>query len=102
MLTFLGLEIDKVLMVVRIPSCKLLKLKSYIKEILIRRKVKHRFVESAVGLLSFCTREIPSDRAFVRRFYDLLSLAKAKKKYYLKKITQEVKSDALVWLNFFE
>ena len=79
-LTFLGLEIDKVLMVVRIPSCKLLKLKSYIEEILIRRKVKHRLVESAVGLISLCTRAIPPDRAFVRRFYDLLSSAKVKKK----------------------
>ena len=79
-LTFLGLEIDIFLMLVRIPSCKLLKLKSYIEESLIRRNVKHRFVDSAVGLLSFCTRAIPSDRAFVRRFYDLLSLAKAKKK----------------------
>ena len=78
-LTILGLEIDKVLMVVRIPSCKLLKLKSYIEEILIKRKVKHRFVDSAVELLSFCTRTIPSDRAFVRRFYDLLSSAKVKK-----------------------
>ena len=37
-LTFLGLEIDTVLMVVRIPSCKLVKLKSYIEEILIKEK----------------------------------------------------------------
>jgi hypothetical protein len=100
-LTFLGLEIDKVLMVVRIPSCKLLKLKSYIEESLIRRNVKHRFVDSAVGLLSFCTRAIPSDRAFVRRFYDLLSSGKVKKPFYLIRITQEVKSDALVLLNVF-
>ena len=84
-LTFLGLEIDKVLMVVMIPSCKLLKLKSYIEEILIRRKVKHRFVESAVGLISFCTRAIPSDRAFVRRFYDLLSSAKVKTNFLFNK-----------------
>ena len=81
--TFLGLEIDKVVMVVRIPSCKLLKLISYIEEISIRRKVKHRFVESAVGLISFCTRAIPSDRAFVRRFYDLLSSAKVKKNVFI-------------------
>ena len=61
-LTFLGLEIDTVLMVVRIPSCKLLKLKSYIEEILIR------FLESAVGLMSFCARAIPSARAFYGGF----------------------------------
>ena len=67
-LTFLGLEIDTVLMVVRIPSCKLLKLKSYIEEILIRRKVKHRFLEFAVGLMSFCARAIPSARAFYGGF----------------------------------
>jgi hypothetical protein len=66
-------------MVVRIPSCKLLKLKSYIEEIVLRRKVKYMFLESAVGDMSFCARAIPSARAFVRRFYDLLSSVKVKK-----------------------
>ena len=87
-LTFLGLEIDTVLMVVRITSCKLLKLKSYIfgyypyiEEILTRRKVNYRFLESAAVLISFCTRAIPSDRALVGRFYDLVSSVKVKKNF---------------------
>jgi hypothetical protein len=79
-LTFLGLEIDTVLMVVRILSCKLLKLKSYIEDILIRRKIKNRLLESAVGLQSLCARAIQSVMAFSRRFYDLLSSVKVKKK----------------------
>ena len=82
-LTFLGLEIDTVLMVVRILSCKLLKLKSYIEEILIRRKIKNRFLDSAVGLKSFCARVIPSAMAFSRRFYDLLSSVKVKKNLFI-------------------
>ena len=58
-LTFLGLEIDTVLMVVRIPSCKLLKLKSYCEEILLRRKVKYMFLESAVGEMPFLCKGNP-------------------------------------------
>jgi hypothetical protein len=74
-------------------------LKSYIEEILIRRKVKYWFLESAVGFISLCTGAIPSDRAFVRRLYGLLSSVKVKKPFYLIRFTQEVNSDALVWLN---
>jgi hypothetical protein len=84
-LTFLGLEIDTVLMVVRIPSCKPLKFKSYIEDILLRRKVKYMFLESAVGEISFCARTIPSARALVPRFYDLCPQLKLKKTWLFNK-----------------
>ena len=36
----------------------------------------------------------------MRRFYDLLSTIKERKPYYTIRISQEVKQDALVWLEF--
>jgi len=101
-LTFLGLEINTVLMVVRIPAIKLEKLKLEILNLLKMKKIKLRNFESLIGQMSFCARAIPSARAFLRRFYDLLSVIKIKKPFYKIRITNEVKSDALVWLEFLQ
>jgi hypothetical protein len=55
-------------------------------------------LESIVGLMALCARAIPSARAFIRRFYDLISQVRVKKSYYYVRINQEIKSDAEVWL----
>ncbi|CAG2216618.1 unnamed protein product [Mytilus edulis] len=49
-LKFLGLVIDTVEMVVRIPQDKLLKLKSLLEPILFNKKITHKDLESVVGL----------------------------------------------------
>lgn len=99
-LEFLGLEIDTVLMMVRIPSLKLHKLKSLIGNMLSMKKITVKQFESIIGLMSFCARAIPSARAFLRRFYDLLASLRVRKPYYLIRVTQEVKQDAQVWMDF--
>ncbi|VDI05624.1 Hypothetical predicted protein [Mytilus galloprovincialis] len=48
-LEFLGLVIDTVEMVVRIPQDKLLKLKSLLEPILLNKKITHKDLESVVG-----------------------------------------------------
>ncbi|CAC5363737.1 unnamed protein product [Mytilus coruscus] len=50
----------------------------------------------------FCSRAIPSSRAFTRRFYDVISNLKHGKSFYCVKINQELRADALVWLEFLE
>jgi hypothetical protein len=52
--------------------------------------------------MAFCARAIPSGRAFLRRFYDVLSCMKVRKSYYYIRISKEVKADALVWQEFLE
>ena len=99
-LTFLGLEIDTVFMLIRIPDNKLNKLKSGIFYLLGRQKIQLRELESVVGLMAFCARAIPSARAFLRRFYDLIASVKIKKPYYYIRVNKEVKADARVWLTF--
>jgi len=50
--------------------------------------------------MAFCARAMPSARAFLRRFYDLIASIKNKKSFYLVRISLENKYDALVWLKF--
>lgn len=101
-IVFLGLEIDTILMLVRIPMDKLDKLKLGVKYIIDHKKMKLKELESIVGLMAFCSRAIPSARAFTRRFYDVISAIRTKKSYYYVRINSEMKSDALVWLEFLQ
>ena len=101
-LTFLGLVIDTVLMMVRIPQEKLEKLQNLLAPLLSAKKIRLKELESVVGLMAFCSRAIPSSRAFIRRFYDLIASVKSKKPYHFVRINKEVKEDVRVWLNFLE
>jgi hypothetical protein len=72
-LKFLGYIIDTELMMVLIPFEKIEKLSRLLQSLLVRKKIKRSELESIVGLMSFCSRAIPSCRAFLRRFYDLIT-----------------------------
>ena len=82
-LTFLGFVIDTVLMMVLVPSEKLVKIRSILESMLHRKKVSIKELESLSGLLSYCSRAIPSSRAFIRRFYDLIASVKVKKNHFI-------------------
>lgn len=99
-LTFLGFEIDTDLMLIRLPAEKLIKLKTHICNLLPKKKCRIKVFESMVGLMSYCSRALPSARAFLRRFYDLLASVPTKRPHYFIRISQEVKADAYVWLEF--
>jgi len=88
-LTFLGFLIDTQLMMVIIPQDKLSKLQSSLRSML-----------SLTGLLSFCSKAIPSSRAFFRRLYDLISVAKDRKPHNFVKINKEEKADVSMLLEF--
>ena len=67
-ITFLGFIIDTVLMMVRIPEEKLQKLRNLLQPLLYKKKVSLKDLESLTGLMAYCSRAIPSSRAFIRRF----------------------------------
>ena len=79
-ITFLGFIIDTVLMMVRIPEEKLQKLRNLLQPLLYKKKVSFKDLESLTGLMAYCSRAIPSSRAFIRRFYDLIAAVNNKKK----------------------
>ena len=69
---FLGLEIDSINMVIRIPQDKLRETKQKLVYIFQCKKVSLRNLQSLVGLLNFCAKAIPSVRTFNRRFFSML------------------------------
>lgn len=99
-LPFLGFIIDTELMMILIPPDKLAKLKSQLIPMLSRKKVTLKELESVTGLMSFCSKAIPSSRAFIRRFYDLMTCAR--QPYHKIRLNQEVKSDINLWLEFLD
>ena len=92
-ITFLGFIIDTVLMMVRIPEEKLQKLRNLLQPLLYKKKVSLKDLESLTGLMAYYSRAIPSSRAFIRRFYDLIAAVNIKKPHYMVRINQEVKAD---------
>lgn len=101
-LTFLGFVIDTELLMVLIPPDKLAKLRSSLEPMMFKNKMQVKDLESVTGLLSFCSRAIPSSRAFLRRFYDLITTVHKKKPYYRVRLTKEVKADVAMWLQFLD
>ena len=93
-LPFLGYIIDTEQMMILIPPEKIEKLSSLLKPLLFKQKVSLRELESVTGLMSFCSKAIPSSRAFIRRFYDLMSALK--KPYFKVRLNGEVKEDILM------
>ena len=69
-LTFLGLEIDTVQMLVKIQASKSLELQVLIQEFLSKNKTTLKHMQSLFGKLIYFTRAILPGRAFVRRLYD--------------------------------
>ena len=101
-LRYLGFEMDTLLMMIRIPQEKIDKLRSMIQPIILKKKVKVKHLESLTDLMAFCSKALPSSRAFIRRFYDILASIKVKKPYYKVQINNEMKCDPQLWLQFLE
>lgn len=101
-LDFLGFTINTLHMMVKIPQDKLARLRISLLDVLTKKKITLNNLESVTGLMLFCSKAIPSARAFIRRFYDLIALVNNKKPHFFVRINKEVKKDVQVWLNFLE
>lgn len=99
-LVFLGLELDSIEMVVRIPKEKLLDLRAKLEEILGKKKVTLKVLQQLTGLLNFCLKAIPSGRAFCRRFYD--AMKSASKPHHFVRVTLGMREDLRLWLLFLD
>ena len=98
LLTFLGLDIDTVNMLVRVPTEKLQKLQNALIALFKKKKTTLKELQEVTGLMSFCSKAIPSARAFIRRFYD--SMTNIKETYHRIRVSNEMKEDIKVWLTF--
>ncbi|XP_053402664.1 uncharacterized protein LOC128557986 [Mercenaria mercenaria] len=99
-LIFLGLELDSICMIVRIPLHKVEELRESIFNVLQKKKVTLKEFQSLVGKLSFFSQAIRSSRAFLRRCYDVMT--GVKKPHYRLRMSVSVKLDLSMWLTFLE
>lgn len=99
-INFLGLEIDTILMEIRLPQDKLTKLLEKLRYLKHRKKVTLEELQSVIGLLNFVCNVVQPGRAFLRRLIDLtIGLKKPKHRRWL---TKEARADINAWLVFAE
>lgn len=98
LLSFLGIEIDSVQMVFRLPEDKLRKLLDLVQGFCGVRKVTLRQMQSLLGSLVFACRIMPMGRVFSRR----LSLATrgVQRPEHRIRLTKPLKADLAVWQTF--
>ncbi|KAM3928086.1 uncharacterized protein RB166_006214 [Leptodactylus fuscus] len=99
-LSFLGIELDSVSMVFRLPGDKLERLSDLLRGFLAVSKVTLKQMQSLLGLLVFTCRVMPMGRVFSRRLS--LSTRGISSPYHRIRLTRSLKSDLSVWLSFLE
>ena len=93
-------QINTVNMTIAIPESKLSDLKTQLNDIVGKKKVTLKQLQSLAGLLTFCCRAIPSARAFNRRFY--AAMAGVKKSFHYIKVSKGMRDVANMWLQFLD
>ncbi len=97
-ITYLGLEIDTIQQLVRVPAVKVLALRQQINRFLGKSKLSLREIQSLVGSLNFVCRAVAPGRAFTRRLIGLtLGL---RKPHHKVRISAGAKMDLVMWLEF--
>ncbi len=94
-LTFLGLEIDSSTMQLRLPTEKLAALQVLIQSWLHRQSRTRRELESLVGSLYFACLVVRSGKTFLRRVFELLSIAR--KRHHYIRLNKAFRSDLRWW-----
>ena len=97
---YLGLEIDSVQQLVKVPVDKLEAIKTKIQVALQANKLTLKEVQSLVGSLSFICRAVNPGRPFLRRLIELQY--GAKQPWHKIRISEGAKSDLRMWLIFLE
>lgn len=97
-LSFLGIEIDSVRLVFRLPEDKLKKLIDVVDGFCAVRKVTLRQMQSLLGLLVFACRIMPMGRVFSRRL-SLATRGIARPEHRIR-LTRPLKLDLGIWRSF--
>jgi hypothetical protein len=97
-MTFLGYELDSIMMEVRLPHEKLDKCSKLIAHHLRHDKITLRELQSIIGLLNFACAVVVPGRAFLRRLINM-TIGVAKPHYRIR-LTKGAKDDLRLWLSF--
>lgn len=97
-ITYLGIEIDTINLVLRLPHQKFCNLMSELREWNGRKKCKKRDLLSLIGSLSFACKVVKSGRIFLRRLIDLSTTVD--RLHHHIDISAEARKDIEWWLEF--
>ena len=97
-LTFLGIELNTVQKVARLPNDKVDRCLSLLSEFLQRKKGHFKRVATLCGTLNFACQVVVPGRAFLRRMFDLCK--GLRKPHHRIKLSRAVKEDLKVWKEF--
>jgi hypothetical protein len=97
-LTFLGIEIDSVLRVARLPADKFAALLSLLAAWRDRRRCSKRDLLSLIGHLSFAAKVVKPGRLFLRRLIDLSTTVPGL--HHRIRLSADSREDILWWLSF--
>ena len=92
-LEFLGIEMDMVKLVLRVPENKIQKALKLLNNLLARRRCKVREIQLVMGFLNFLTRAVCNACCFLTRIYDL---TKGRLQHHHIQITSSAKKDMLM------
>jgi hypothetical protein len=99
-LSFLGIELNTVLMEARLPQDKLDRLVLELSTWQSKRACTRKDLEHLIGLLQFTCKVVPQGRPFVRRMIDLLCMAH--QPHHFVCLNSAFRSDLLWWKTFVE
>lgn len=100
LLTFLGIELDSVLMEKRLPKEKLEKIRALLSTYKNKTSVTLRELQSIVGLLNFACSVATPGRPFLRRLIDLST--GLTKPHHHRKLNEEARADLNAWSIFID
>ena len=99
---FLGVELDTKKLELRLPHCKLLRLKSQLQRWIHLKSVKKKDLDSLVGQLHDASIVVRSGRTFIRRLIDALKSAHNCPSNSFVRLNIEARSNILWWASFIE
>ena len=99
-LVFLGIELDTLLLQLRLPLSKLTRLKGTLSTWTSRKCCTKKELESLIGLLHDASIVIRPGRTFIRRLIDLLKSSNCRPSGAFIRLNREARSDVLWWHTF--
>ena len=99
-LTVLGIEIDTMVMELRLPGEKTERLRTLLLVWHGRRSGQRRDLESVVGMLQHASKVVRPGRIFLRRMYDVLAQTHHFKQHFTIRLNKECRADLEWWRTF--
>lgn len=98
LITFLGIELDTVAQVARVPQEKLSQLLTELAAFNTRQKCTKRELLSLIGKLAFAAKVVPAGRIFMRRLIDATTTVPHL--HHHLRLSKEIRADIQWWLHF--